>query len=153
MGSREHLSATTRVAAANRQCLERVPQEPGGQASPDLDAWFAFAALPEQDFTTKARELSAKFYANNEKGKALNPHVAKLFVATPANLDKWRLRYEALFVNVSKNWESVMNSYEAPKVSSLTNLPAIEKPAALPDTHLRGSPPSHLRQQISGLPR
>jgi hypothetical protein len=103
-----------------------------GKHHPVWTPWFAFAALPEQEFVPRARELAAKFYANADKSKPINPNVAKLFVVPPANLGQVAARYEALFVNVSKNWESIRATYEARKRVSAS----VEEPASLPDPAL-----------------
>src|SRR5262249_32285614 len=55
-----------------------------GKHHPIWTPWFAFVSVPEKEFLAKARELSAKFYANADKAKPINPHVAKLFVTPPA---------------------------------------------------------------------
>ncbi|HXJ59904.1 MAG TPA: PSD1 and planctomycete cytochrome C domain-containing protein [Verrucomicrobiae bacterium] len=118
-----------------------------GKHSPIWTPWFAFSALPENEFAARTRELSAKFYANADKSKTLNPQVAKLFVAPPANLGQVAARYESLFVNVSKSWESLMSAYEARQKAYLsTNLSALpEKPTALPDSSLE-----EVRQVVYG---
>src|SRR5206468_3150057 len=51
-----------------------------GRPHPIWTPWFAFAAVPDKEFPAKARELAARFYANADKTRPLNPHVAKLFV-------------------------------------------------------------------------
>jgi hypothetical protein len=95
--------------------------------------FFAFAAVPDKDFATKGRELSAKFYANADKSKPINSHVAKLFISPPANLGQVAARYEALLLNVSKQWEGVMASHEA-RLRSASTPP--EEPKGFPDKDL-----------------
>jgi hypothetical protein len=83
--------------------------------------WAAFAALPEKDFATKGRELAAKFNANADKSKPINPHVAKLFVTPPANLAQVAARYESLFVRVAKDWDAQAAAHEARVKSAATS--------------------------------
>src|SRR5207247_10994599 len=84
-----------------------------GKHHPIWTPWFAFAAVPEKEFPAKARELSAKFYANADLTRPINPHVAKLFVTPPANLSQVANRYEALFLIVSRSWQNLVASAEA----------------------------------------
>ncbi|HYV30937.1 MAG TPA: DUF1553 domain-containing protein, partial [Candidatus Binatia bacterium] len=104
-----------------------------GRPHPIWTPWFAFAAVPDKEFAAKARELAAKFYANADKTRPLNPQVAKLFVNPPANLGQVAARYESLFLSVSKNWESLMASSAARRKTSAT--PPSE-PTELPDKSL-----------------
>ncbi len=101
-----------------------------GKHHPIWTPWFAFVAVPEPEFAARARELSAKFYANADPARPINPQVAKLFISPPANLGQVANRYEALFLNVSRTWEGLRASYEARKKSATTPLP---EPTEHPD--------------------
>jgi hypothetical protein len=103
-----------------------------GKHHPIWTPWFAFSALPEKEFTAKARELSAKVYGNADNAKPINPHVAKLFVSPPADLKQVAARYESLFLNVSKTWEGMLATFEARKRSSTSPV----EPPALTDKGL-----------------
>jgi len=94
--------------------------------------WFAFGALSEKEFAARSRELSTTFYANADKARPINPHVAKLFVSPPADLKQVAARYEALFLNVSKTWEGMLATFEARAKSS----PSPAEPPALADKGL-----------------
>jgi hypothetical protein len=104
-----------------------------GRHHPIWTPWFEFTSVPDKDFPARARELSARFLANNERGKPLNAQVAKLFVSPPANLSQVAARYEALFVGVSKTWDGMMAAYEARKKAGGDAGP---EPVALPDKAL-----------------
>jgi hypothetical protein len=90
---------------------------------PVLAPWFAFAALPEQEFATQANELAVKLGA--EAAKSLNPAVAKAFAgAAPASLKDVAAIYNKLFSEVDKSWKTALDS--ARKAGGAP-------PAALPD--------------------
>jgi Protein of unknown function (DUF1553)/Protein of unknown function (DUF1549)/Planctomycete cytochrome C len=85
---------------------------------PVFAPWFAFAQLPEKDFAARARELSAKFYTNKEKGRPINPLIARMFSSGPTSLSQVAARYASVFSDVEQRWQEVMNSYEAKKKSA-----------------------------------
>ena len=95
--------------------------------------WIAFEALSEAEFATKGRELAAKFAANTDKVKPLNPNLAKLFSSAPANLGQVAARYTTMFASVTKQWEGVVAGYESRKKSSSDPGAA---PSGLPDKNL-----------------
>ncbi|MDB6124462.1 MAG: hypothetical protein JWQ71_3455 [Pedosphaera sp.] len=96
---------------------------------PIFAPWFAFSQLPEKNFAAQAKELSANFYANKEKGKPINPLIARMFSSSPTSLSQVAARYNAVFSDVEQRWQQVMSGYEARKKSST---PAPE-PKDLPD--------------------
>jgi mono/diheme cytochrome c family protein len=70
----------------NRALMRRWRQYLGAARKghhPVLAPFLAFAALPEKDYATKAAALAARFAANSEPGKAINPLVAKAFASKP----------------------------------------------------------------------
>ena len=95
--------------------------------------WIAFEALSEAEFATKGRELAAKFAANADKVKPLNPNLAKLFSSAPANLGQVAARYTTMFASVTKQWEGMVAGYESRRKSSSDPGAA---PSALPDKNL-----------------
>ena len=97
---------------------------------PIFAPWFAFAELPPKEFHAKARELAARFYANADSAKPLNPMAARLFISPPASIGQVAARYEMLFATVEKQWQSVLDSYEARRKVASTPPP---EPTALPD--------------------
>ena len=95
--------------------------------------WFEFDALEDKDFTAKSKMVSAAIYANTNKAKPINPHVAKLFVSPPASLAQVAARYSSLLNTTAKQWDSTMASYEARKRTSSDPGP---EPAGFPDKTL-----------------
>ena len=76
---------------------------------PIFAPWFEFEALPDAEFVAKAKELAAKFAANTEADKPLNPLVAKLFAGDPpTELKQVAERYGKLFADTDKHWQSVL---------------------------------------------
>ncbi|HZV36438.1 MAG TPA: DUF1549 domain-containing protein, partial [Verrucomicrobiae bacterium] len=47
--------------------------------NPVFAPWFAFERLSDAEFSSKARALSATFYANKDKSKPINAMIARLF--------------------------------------------------------------------------
>jgi hypothetical protein len=83
--------------------------------------WFAFAALPEKDFSTRAKELAGKFSTNQTATSAINPLVARAFSGEPpAGMKDVAERYDKIFTNIDQRWEQAR-----------TNSPTLQ---ALPDT-------------------
>ncbi len=79
---------------------------------PVFSPWVAFAALPENEFAVKAKELAARFAANNIPTNALNPVVAKMFSGEPpATLKQVADRYGQLFAAVDKRWLETGTNY------------------------------------------
>ena len=100
--------------------------------------WFEFADLDPKDFATKAKEISAKIYAN--KDSKINPLVARLFVAPPASINQVGARYAMIFTDVDKRWQSTLASYESRKRVA-TEAPA--EPTELPE-----APAEQIRQVL-----
>jgi mono/diheme cytochrome c family protein len=96
---------------------------------PIFAPWHEFAKLEDKEFAGKAKELSAKIYANKDSGKAINPVVARLFVSPPASLKMVVARYSVMFSEIEKKWEATMANYEAIKRSS----PNTPEPPGLQD--------------------
>ncbi len=92
--------------------------------------WNEFAKLDDKEFAGKAKELSAKFYANKDPQKPINPAVARLFISPPTSLKMVAARYSVMFGEVEKKWEATMANFEAiKKVNGGT-----PEPTALQDT-------------------
>ncbi len=74
------------------------------QTNSIFGAWFEFAALPETNFTAKAKEISKSL-----KGKAnINPAVAKAFATNaPVSMKDVAETYGKLFVRVNKQWREL----------------------------------------------
>jgi hypothetical protein len=84
--------------------------------------WFAFAELPDNDFTNRARDLSVKFNANQDEAHLINPVVARAFSGEPpGTMKEVAARYTTIFTNIDSHWQAIL---------AATNLPAA---TALPD--------------------
>jgi hypothetical protein len=104
--------------------------------------WFAFAALAENDFAARAREMAAKFNASQDAAVALNPLVARAFAGEPpATMKDVAERYGKLFTEIDQRWEKVLAATNSPAVVALPDaaqeavrqiLYAAEAPASLP---------------------
>jgi hypothetical protein len=84
--------------------------------------WFAFAALPENEFPARTKELAGKIGAGQvgDAALAINPLVAQAFAGdAPATMKDVAERYGRVFTDIDKRWQE-----------ALTNSPAV---AALPD--------------------
>ena len=74
-----------------------------------MTPWQAFAALKGEEFAPKAKPLAAKFVANDDDEKPLNPLVAQLFAGKPpADLADVARRYGKLFATVARKWEKLI---------------------------------------------
>jgi hypothetical protein len=84
--------------------------------------WFAFSALAENDFPTRAKELAAKFSADQDAANRINPLVAKAFAGeSPASMKDVAERYGKLLIDIDKDWvQALAQTNSAP-------------PQALPD--------------------
>jgi hypothetical protein len=104
--------------------------------------WFAFAALSESDFPPRAKELAAKFSANQNTSPPINPAVAQAFAGDPPGTMKDVAdRYGKLFTEIDKHWDDALAATNAPEISALPDasqealrqiLYAADAPANLP---------------------
>lgn len=101
---------------------------------PIFAPWLALAALPENEFASKAKELSAKFAANSDTNLLLNPLVAKMFSGEPAaSLKELSERYGRLFSDMEKRWKEFLEGNA--KAQAAEGQPKPPPPTALPDAH------------------
>ncbi|MDB6068359.1 MAG: Protein of unknown function (DUF1553)/Protein of unknown function (DUF1549)/Planctomycete, partial [Pedosphaera sp.] len=98
--------------------------------NPIFAPWFAFAQLSDEEFSTKGKELSAKFFENQEKGKPINEILARTFASPPVSLAQLATRYSSMFSDVDQRWQEALANYES-KMKSSTN--AVAEPKGLPD--------------------
>ena len=96
---------------------------------PIFAPWNEFAKLSDKEFAARAKELSAKFFANKDAKKPINPLVARLFIAPPTSLKMVAARYSVMFGEIEKKWEATMANYEAIKRTS----PTMTEPTAMQD--------------------
>ena len=102
------------------------------QHHPLFAPWFAFAALPEKDFTERAKELAPKVAANQAADQAVNPLVAEAFAGDPpASMKEVAERYGNLFAAVDKRWQEHLDEQRKKSEGS----DKVEALAALPDAN------------------
>jgi hypothetical protein len=92
--------------------------------------WAEYAKLKESEFATRGKELAARYAANNERGKIINPVVAKAFSLPPSTMYMVADRYSKLFQDADKAWQSTLSVYEKKKASGKDDSTA---PRGLPD--------------------
>ncbi len=74
-----------------------------------LTPWHAFAALKPDEFASKAKPLAARFAANDDEEKPLDPMVAQLFSGKPpADLADVARRYGKVFATIARKWEKLI---------------------------------------------
>ncbi len=98
--------------------------------NPVFAPWFAFARLSGEEFADGAKDLAAKFYANQEMGKPVNPLISRMFAEAPANLGQVAARYTSVFSDVEQRWQEALAGFEAGKGSSSNPPPEL---MGLPD--------------------
>ena len=78
---------------------------------PAFTPWLELAALPDGEFVAKSKELSAKFAANTDASRKLNPLVAQSFASfAPTNLQQVATLYNNLFKGVADRWEAELKA-------------------------------------------
>src|ERR1043166_1822899 len=70
---------------------DAILKNAGRRNNPVFGPWFAFSELEPKEFVGKAKEISAKIYANADS--RVNPMIARLFVAPPASINQVGARY------------------------------------------------------------
>ncbi len=98
--------------------------------NPIFAPWVAFAELSDAEFAERAKDLSAKFYVNKEKGKPINPLIARMFSSAPTSLGQVAARYTAVFSDVDERWQELLATHEARKISETNSVPDLK---GLPD--------------------
>ncbi|MGI8966608.1 MAG: DUF1549 domain-containing protein, partial [Limisphaerales bacterium] len=79
---------------------------------PVFAPWFALAALPENEFSARAKDLAAQFVANKNAEKPLNPLVAQLFTNAPTSIKQVAELYEKLFSEADKRGQEMLVTQE-----------------------------------------
>lgn len=94
---------------------------------PIFAPWFAFAALADEEFGPKARDLAARWTANDDRDHPLNPRVAQMLAGEPpASMKELADRYGKLFADVDALWQETLKSAQA-------DSPGAPPPSALAD--------------------
>jgi hypothetical protein len=106
--------------------------------------WFAFAALPEEEFVCRAAQVAATVAANADDDRPVNPLVARAFTgAPPASLKEVSERYDCLFREVDKHWQALLEGHTYVVLVEWQSNP--QPPRALP-----GPDEEALRQVLYG---
>jgi len=84
---------------------------------PVFDAWFAFAALPETNFTARAKEVCASFASGGDSTNRISAAVVAAFPAEnpPASLKETAERFNKLFAGVDEEWRNCQTNSPAPQ--------------------------------------
>ncbi|MGQ0636567.1 MAG: PSD1 and planctomycete cytochrome C domain-containing protein [Planctomycetaceae bacterium] len=99
---------------------------------PVFSPWFAFAALPEEEFASRAAQVAATVAANADADRPVNPLVAQAFAGTPpASLKEVSERYGRLFQQVDQHWQALQDGYTYVALVEWQRNP--QAPTALPD--------------------
>ncbi|MFO0928840.1 MAG: DUF1549 and DUF1553 domain-containing protein [Gemmataceae bacterium] len=110
---------------------------------PVLAPFVAFARLPQAEYAAKAPGYAARIAADAEKGKPINPRVAKAFAGPPpASLADVARKYEALFREAEAAW------VEASKRPGATRLDDAPLEAIRQVLHGAGAPPVLPAEQV-----
>lgn len=79
-------------------------------SDPIFAPWFAFAALPPDEFASRAKTVSAVIAANG-LGKALNSHVCRAFAGDPpTSLKEVAERYGTLLSDIDRRWTELQGA-------------------------------------------
>ena len=100
--------------------------------NPVFAPWFAFAKLTEANFATQSRDLAARYFANADKSKPINPLIARLFANAPVSMAQVAARYSSVFNDVETRWHDAQAQWEARSRSTSNSIPALkglEEPA------------------------
>jgi hypothetical protein len=71
---------------------------------PVFAPWFEFAGLGQREFSAKAAGIAARVARNEDKGKPINPTVAKAFAKVPDSLEDVAETYSEIFKSVDDAW-------------------------------------------------
>ena len=125
--------------------------------------WFAFADLPENNFTNRAKEVAAKFDANHTGAIVVNPLVAAAFSGEPpATMKDVAARYGNVFTNIDRQWDALLATTNSRVPVAFTNsaeeairqiLYAADAPANLPHSEFDRLYDTPIAQKMRGLQR
>jgi mono/diheme cytochrome c family protein len=125
------------VAARWKKFLDDL----AGKHDPVFSPWLAFAALDEPAFAGQVKELAARFAANADKDKPLNPRVANLFSGEPPqSLKEVAERYGKLFQEAEKAWAELSEKAAKEKSPAPSALPVAELEGVRQALYAEGSP-------------
>jgi hypothetical protein len=109
---------------------------------PVLAPWHLFAALPDNDFAEKSRELCNRFSTGIVSGGAINPLIAKALAEKPPHsLKDVASRYGELLNSTEKLWRQLVRDAEAAHTSGPEALPEPAREELRQVFHGAGAPP------------
>jgi mono/diheme cytochrome c family protein len=80
---------------------------------PVFGPWHAFAAIPDNEFAAKAKDVAAKLAANDDPSAHCLPAVARAFAGEPpATLRQVAERYQALLAEAERQWRALLAEHE-----------------------------------------
>ncbi len=125
--------------------------------------WFAFADLPETNFTASAKEVAAKFDINHADTITINPLVAAAFSGeSPATMRDVADRYGSIFTNIDLKWDTAVAVTNAPVATAFANpaeeavrqiLYAADAPANVPRAEFDRLYETPIQQKMRALQR
>jgi len=99
---------------------------------PIFAPWFAFAALPEQEFAAQAKAVAAKLGADHDAARLPNPLVVQAFAGDPpGSMKEVAERYGKLFADAEKRWQEIRDEHKKKSDGSET----AGAPTTLPDAN------------------
>ncbi len=102
--------------------LERHLKKGEKKHDPIFAPWIALSALSEKEFAAKSRPLIAKFVANNDTEKKLNPIVARMFATPVTSLKDVAARYGRLFTETERQWQLIVAAYKGKSIPAEAKL-------------------------------
>ncbi|MBI1783952.1 DUF1553 domain-containing protein, partial [Candidatus Sumerlaeota bacterium] len=101
---------------------------------PVLAAWNSFAALKDDEFTTRAAEVASAIAANSNPEARHNPIIAKLFEGeAPKSMREVADRYEKAFSAADHAWAETLQAFS--QMTAVKGQEGIPLPTALPDAN------------------
>ncbi|MCC6695488.1 MAG: PSD1 domain-containing protein [Candidatus Hydrogenedentes bacterium] len=131
----EPLRALARDKDLHWQLLQRWREylkAKSGEHDPVFAPWTVFAALAPESFEAEAAALAARFAANEDKDRPINPRIAAAFAGeTPKSMAAVAERYGALLRGVDEEWSEYLASQA--HIAAQQGAESVALPAALPD--------------------
>jgi mono/diheme cytochrome c family protein len=132
---------TERNSRAMAQRWREYLNNAGKSHHPVFAPYFAFVALPSDQFATKAAEVARKVAANDDSKKPINAVVAKAFAGkAPESLADVTKRYGAIFKDVDDRWQQALKDAAAKKQPAPEKLPDADAEAVRQILYGPGSP-------------
>ncbi len=115
-----------------RRWIAQLDKLAENKEHPIFAPWFALAALSEDEFKDRAKEICEKFAAEDSSEMGLNPLVAQAFAGDPpASMKEVAERYGKLFKETETQWQELQKSAkdQAADQPKATTLPEPDREA------------------------